>query len=103
MCCELHEEWVDVLEEEEEEGEQVQEIKRCAHIVKNSNEGRQSLTPPSSLQNDPSAAERERPAATLPVSHASRYPRQRPGEPDDEFQLVGVHRSQHALGSRSSL
>lgn len=28
LCCELHEEWADVLEEEEE-GEQVQEIKRC--------------------------------------------------------------------------
>lgn len=30
LCCELHEEWVDVLEEEEEEEEQVQDVKRCA-------------------------------------------------------------------------
>nr|XP_046237928.1 rho GTPase-activating protein 20-like [Scatophagus argus]XP_046237929.1 rho GTPase-activating protein 20-like [Scatophagus argus] len=28
LCCELHEEWMDVLEEEEEEEEQVQDIKR---------------------------------------------------------------------------
>lgn len=28
LCCELHEEWMDVLEEEEDEDEQVQEIKR---------------------------------------------------------------------------
>ncbi|XP_075950404.1 rho GTPase-activating protein 20-like [Anarhichas minor] len=28
FCCELHEEWMDVLEEEEEEEEQVQDIKR---------------------------------------------------------------------------
>ncbi|KAF3706333.1 Rho GTPase-activating protein 20 Rho-type GTPase-activating protein 20 [Channa argus] len=28
LCCELHEEWMDVLEEEEEEGEQVQDILR---------------------------------------------------------------------------
>ncbi|KAK2856806.1 hypothetical protein Q5P01_005541 [Channa striata] len=28
LCCELHEEWMDVLEEEEEDGEQVQDIQR---------------------------------------------------------------------------
>ncbi|XP_018527631.1 rho GTPase-activating protein 20 [Lates calcarifer] len=28
LCCELHEEWMDVLEEEEEEDEQVQDIQR---------------------------------------------------------------------------
>ncbi|KAM3585124.1 uncharacterized protein V6R79_008232 [Siganus canaliculatus] len=28
LCCELHEEWMDVLEEEEEEEEQVQDVKR---------------------------------------------------------------------------
>lgn len=28
LCCELHEEWMEVLEEEEDEDEQVQEIKR---------------------------------------------------------------------------
>ncbi|XP_068447155.1 rho GTPase-activating protein 20-like [Clinocottus analis] len=28
FCCELHEEWMDVLEEEEEEEEQVQDVKR---------------------------------------------------------------------------
>ncbi|KAG7241083.1 hypothetical protein INR49_026114 [Caranx melampygus] len=28
LCCELYEEWIDVLEEEEEEKEQVQDIKR---------------------------------------------------------------------------
>lgn len=28
LCCELHEEWMDVLEEEEEEEEQVQDIQR---------------------------------------------------------------------------
>lgn len=47
LCCELHEEWVDVLEEEEEEGEQVQEIKRCAHIMKN--KVRSSIIDPASL------------------------------------------------------
>lgn len=55
------------------------------------------------LQNDLSSAQRERSAATLPVSHAARYPRQRPGEPDDEFQFISVHRAQHALASRSTL
>lgn len=30
LCCELHEEWTDVLDEEEEEEEQVQDIKRYA-------------------------------------------------------------------------
>lgn len=30
LCCELHQEWVDVLEDEDdEEEEQVQDIKRC--------------------------------------------------------------------------
>ncbi|XP_070711743.1 rho GTPase-activating protein 20-like [Pempheris klunzingeri] len=28
LCCEMHEEWMDVLEEEEEEEEQVQDVKR---------------------------------------------------------------------------
>lgn len=28
LCCELHEEWMDVLEEEEEEEEQVRDIQR---------------------------------------------------------------------------
>lgn len=31
LCCELHEEWTDVLDEEEEEEEQIQDIKRCTH------------------------------------------------------------------------
>lgn len=31
LCCELHEEWTDVLDEEVEEEEQVQDIKRCTH------------------------------------------------------------------------
>lgn len=32
LCCELHEEWMDVLEEEEDEDEQVQEINRLTCI-----------------------------------------------------------------------
>lgn len=32
LCCELHEEWTDVLDEEEEEEEQVQDIKRYTHV-----------------------------------------------------------------------
>lgn len=31
LCCELHEEWTDVLDEEEEEEEQVQDVKRYKH------------------------------------------------------------------------
>lgn len=45
LCCELHEEWVDVLEEDEEEEEQVQDIKRCAHTP---------LSPPRVGSSDPS-------------------------------------------------
>ncbi|KAM9836017.1 LOW QUALITY PROTEIN: rho GTPase-activating protein 20-like [Aulostomus maculatus] len=32
LCCELHGEWTDTLEDEEEEEEQVQDIKRCAMV-----------------------------------------------------------------------
>lgn len=28
LCCELHEEWMDVLEEDDEEEEQVQDVQR---------------------------------------------------------------------------
>lgn len=54
------------------------------------------------LQDDLSPAQRERAAATLPVSHAARYSEQLTGEPDDHFQLVSVHCSQLALASWSS-
>ncbi|XP_068165469.1 rho GTPase-activating protein 20-like isoform X2 [Antennarius striatus] len=37
LCCELHEEWMDVLEEEEEEEEQVQDIKRMIDRVPKEN------------------------------------------------------------------
>lgn len=57
----------------------------------------------SSLQNDLPLASRERPPAALPVGHAAWDPGQCPGEPDDQFQFVSLHCSQHALGSRSSL
>lgn len=132
LCCELHGEWVDVLEEEEEEEEeeQVQDIKRCTcthstlliylfqyHLLRflmqilTNSLTNCKLTwfdsfpiPLSSfLQNDLSSAQRECSAATLPVSHAARYPRQRPGEPDDEFQFISVHRAQHALASWCTL
>lgn len=33
LCSELHEEWMDLLDEEEEEEEQVQDIKRCTHML----------------------------------------------------------------------
>lgn len=55
------------------------------------------------LQDDLSSAQRKRPAATVPVGHAAWYPRQRPREPDDQFQSISVHRSQHALASWSAL
>lgn len=29
LCCELYEEWLEALEDEDEEEEQVQDVKRC--------------------------------------------------------------------------
>lgn len=53
LCCELHEEWTDVLDEEEEEEEQVQDIKRYTHVhtpyhsfIQDNSWSRSIFTPP---------------------------------------------------------
>lgn len=33
LCCELHQEWLEALEDEDEEEEQVQDVKRCGKKI----------------------------------------------------------------------
>lgn len=107
LCCELHQEWMDVLEDEDDEEEQVQDIKRCKKTLKTTRHVCRSfgglscviLTPSPFPQNDRPSAQRERPAAALRAGSAAHDPRQRPGEWDDQLQFVSVHLAQPALAS----
>lgn len=110
LCCELHQEWMDVLEDEDDdEEEQVQDIKRCKKKQLNTFAGVFGglsciiLTAPSFLQNDRPSAQRERPAAALCVGSAAHDSRQRPGEQDEQLQFVIVHLAQHALASWTAI
>lgn len=108
LCCELHQEWMDVLEDEDDdEEEQVQDIKRCKKQLDTFAVFRGLsciiLTASPFLQNDRPSAQRERPAAALRVGSAAHDPRQRPGEQDDQLQFVIVHLAQHALASWTAI
>lgn len=108
LCCELHQEWVDVLEDEDDEEEQVQDIKRCKKNETSRHVCRSFLscvvlTASPVPQNDRPSAQREHPAAALRAGSAAHDPRQRPGERDDQFQFVSVHLAQPALASRAAI
>lgn len=38
LCCELHQEWLEALEDEDEEEEQVQDVKRCGKKIEKKEE-----------------------------------------------------------------